>query len=72
MIDRCHWVAAGEEPHSGDLQVAQVVNRNPKYHLLKQTYGTDERLCSSPIRLSVIGCGGRRYADRTGIVEAKC
>jgi hypothetical protein len=39
------------------LQVAQVVNRKPKYHLLKQTYGTDERLCSSSIRLSVISCG---------------
>jgi hypothetical protein len=48
MIDRCRYVAAGEEPRS-------KVNCKPKYHLLKQTYGTDKRLCNSPIRLSVIG-----------------
>ena len=38
---------------------AQVVNRKPKYHRLKQMQGTDERLCNGPIRLSVIGCSLR-------------
>src|ERR1700737_1598490 len=36
LIDRCRWVAAGREPRSCHSRGAQVVNRKPKYHRLKQ------------------------------------
>jgi hypothetical protein len=42
--------------HVPTTREAQVVNRKPKYHRLKQMEGPDERLCNGTVRLSVIGC----------------
>jgi hypothetical protein len=57
--------------HPAHSRGAQLVNRKPKYHRLKQMYGTDERPCNGPIGLPVIGLARRRRAVRTEIVEAK-
>jgi hypothetical protein len=53
----------------------QVVNGKPKYHCLKQMYGTVERLCNGSIRLPVIGSSStalsRSNRDRGGEMLSK-